>query len=124
MDADAFEHVASVRARPQRSLQLLDEADALYGGDYLAGDPYETWAEERRESLRRQWVKLQHSLAEAREQRGDIDGASNALRRILQSDPCDERAARALMLLLATHDRRSESLRVFTGWWKHCAASR
>ncbi|MFN0070308.1 MAG: BTAD domain-containing putative transcriptional regulator, partial [Chloroflexota bacterium] len=112
VDADAFERMLG-DSRAAEDTNLLEEADALYAGDYLAGDPYESWAEERRESLRRQWVELQHSLAQAREERGDIEGAATALRRVLHTDPCDERAARALMHLLAKHGSRSESLRVF-----------
>jgi DNA-binding SARP family transcriptional activator len=112
VDADEFERLLTQARVATDPLPLLEQADALYAGDYLANDLYESWAEERRESLRRQWSDLQHTLADVREQQGDTEAAAAALRRLLQADPCDERAARALMRLLAKHARRSDALRI------------
>src|SRR3712207_8215350 len=56
---------------------------------------------------------LQFHLSRLREQRDDVPGAIRALQRLLERDPCDERAARDLMQMLARHGRRSEALRVY-----------
>ncbi len=113
VDADAFEQLVARARRADAPDDLLEEADRLYGGDYLPDDLYADWAGPRREALRRLWTGLQVDLARARERRGDVDGAATALQRLLGADPCDERAARALMLLLAQHGRRPEALRAF-----------
>ena len=113
VDADAFETALARAAGAANPSPLLEEADTLYAGDYLPDDLYEDWATERREALKRAWTHLQLVLARARERRGDPDGAVAALQRLSAADPCDERAARELMQLLARQGRRSDALRVY-----------
>jgi DNA-binding SARP family transcriptional activator len=113
IDAEELERLIAEARHADDPLPLLEGADRLYVGDYLAEDMAEEWAAPRRESLRQQWIELQLELARVREQRGDMDGAVAALQRVLARDACDERVARELMLLLARHGRRAEALRVF-----------
>jgi Bacterial transcriptional activator domain len=91
---------------------LLEEADALYAGDYLPDDLYESWAAERRDRLKQLWAGPQLALGSQREQAGNVDGALTALRRTVQADLCDEPAAAALIELLARHGHRAEALRM------------
>lgn len=112
-DASIFEQKVAEASRSADPLPLLEEASALYAGDYLPDDLYEDWAADRRDGLRRTWAELQFGLARACETRGDVNAAQQPLERLLRADPCDERAAQELMKLLARHGRRSESVRVY-----------
>ena len=113
MDAVAFERKVAEAWRSPDPLPLLEEASALYAGDYLPDDVFEDWAGERREALKRTWTELQFGLAQALETRSDVSAAMQPLERLLRADPSDERAAQELMKLLARHGRRSDALRVF-----------
>jgi predicted ATPase/DNA-binding SARP family transcriptional activator len=113
VDADAFERAVGEARHAADPLPLLEEADALYVGDYLPDDLYEDWAAERREALKRAWADLQLAIARHGEQQGDRDRAEAALQRLLGADPCDERAAQELMRLLAGQGRRSDALHVY-----------
>lgn len=112
VDADAFEHLLSDAAHADDPMELWEQADRLYVGDYLPEDLYDDWASQRRDNLLSRWIELQFNLSPGRERRSDAPGAILALQRVLEKDPYDERAARELMLLLARHDRRSEAVRV------------
>jgi DNA-binding SARP family transcriptional activator/predicted ATPase/class 3 adenylate cyclase len=113
VDADAFEQLVSRARGAANADERLEEADRLYAGEYLPDDLYEDWASRRRESLRREWSDLQLALARVREQRMAIDGAVLALERLVRADPCDERAVRELMGLLARNGRRADALRSY-----------
>jgi predicted ATPase/DNA-binding SARP family transcriptional activator/class 3 adenylate cyclase len=113
VDADEFERLVREARRAPLSDDLLEEADQLYGGDFSPDDPYEDWAVQRREELRRRWTELQLKLSHSRERRGDVDGAISALQRLLDREHCDEQAARELMLLLARHGRRAAAEHVY-----------
>jgi len=113
MDAVAFERKVADAWRSPNPLPLLEEASALYVGDYLPDDLFEDWAGERREALRRTWTELQFGLAHALETRSDVGAAVQPLERLIRADPCDERAAQELMKLLTRHGRRAEALRVY-----------
>ena len=94
VDADAFELLLSEAKRSEAPAELLEAADRLYTGDYLPDDLYDDWTTQRREPLRNLWTELQFDLSRAREQHGDASGAIRALQRLLESDRCNERAAR------------------------------
>ena len=113
LDADEFEQTLEQARHAPDPMPLLRQADALYAGDYLPEDLYEDWAAERRDNLKRAWTSLQFQLAQHWEGCGDGDAAASSLQRLLQADPCDERAARELMRLLTQHGRRSEAVRVY-----------
>src|SRR5205807_1360025 len=93
----------------------LEQASALYRGDYLPDDVYEDWATERRDALRRAWTDLEFRLAQHYEQHGAPEAALAELRRLLQTDTSNERAAQEAMRLLLELGRRPEALRVFHG---------
>ena len=97
VDADEFELTLEQARHAPDPMSLLRHADVLYAGDYLPEDLYEDWATERRDNLKRAWSSLQFQLAQLLESGGDADAAARSLQRLLQADPCDERAARELM---------------------------
>ena len=116
VDAEAFEGLlnkANTTSDPEQVEQLLEEAAALYGGDYLLEELYSEWTAPRRESLRRGWMGLLLNLAELRAARGALANAIEPLDRLLSTDPTHETAVRRLMTLLTQLDRRGEALRVY-----------
>jgi DNA-binding SARP family transcriptional activator len=113
MDAVVFEQKVADAWRSPDPLPLLEEASALYAGDFLPDDLYEDWAGERREALKRTWTELQFGLAHALEAHSDVNAALQPLERLLRADPCDERAAQEQMKLLTRYGRRAEAMRVY-----------
>lgn len=113
VDVDVFERLALDAQRTGRPLAALEEACALYTGEYLPEDIYEDWTVQRRESLRRTWVELELQLAQMHVQRGEPHAAVPELQRLLRADPSDERAAHELMRVLIQLGRRSEVARVY-----------
>jgi DNA-binding SARP family transcriptional activator/predicted ATPase len=116
VDADEFESLlnkANATTGTEQVEQLLEEASALYAGDYLIEELYSEWAARRRESLRRGWMGLLLKLAELRVTRGALTSAIEPLDRLLGADPTHETAVRRLMVILTQLDRRGEALRVY-----------
>lgn len=116
VDAEAFEVLlnrANTTDEPALLEQLLEDAWALYEGDYLLEELYSEWAAARRESLRRSWMGLLLNLAELRAQRGALTSAIEPLDRLLTADPTHETAVRRLMILLTQLDRRGEAIRAY-----------
>ena len=112
IDADAFEHLIAEARRAADPLASLRDANALYIGDYLPDDVSEDWSIPRRERLRQTWIELQLLLARVCEQRGELDEAAAALRRLLAKDGADERAAQELVRLLLRRGQPAEARRV------------
>ncbi len=116
VDAEAFEALlnrANTTDDPLLLEQLLEDAWALYEGDYLLEELYSEWAAARRESLRRSWMGLLLTLAELRAKRGALTSAIEPLDRLLTADPTHETAVRRLMILLTQLDRRGEAIRAY-----------
>jgi DNA-binding SARP family transcriptional activator/Tfp pilus assembly protein PilF len=113
MDAMVFEQTVADAWRSPDPLPLLEEASALYAGDFLPDDLYEDWASERREALKRTWTELQFGLTQALEAHSDVNAALQPLERLLRADACDERAAQEQMKLLTRYGRRAEAMRVY-----------
>jgi DNA-binding SARP family transcriptional activator len=113
-DASVFEQLVAEAWRSPNPLPRLEEASALYAGDYLPDDLYEDWAIERREVLRRTWTELQFGLAQALEaQSADLNAVLQPLERLTRLDPTNERAVQEQIKLLARYGRRAEALRVY-----------
>jgi DNA-binding SARP family transcriptional activator/Tfp pilus assembly protein PilF len=124
VDAEAFEsliseaftllsHETVTAPCRKQAEQLLEEAQALYNGDYLLEELYAEWSGPRREAIRRSYSSLLFRLSELRAQRGAYASAVEPLDRLLASDPVNETAVRQLMLLLTRLDRRTEALHTY-----------
>src|SRR5215212_3707475 len=96
VDVEAFEEVART-ARGSRDVGAYRVALDLYAGDLLPQDPYEAWAEERREGLRGMRLSLLLELAALYERREEYEAAAEA-------------AHAHLMRVYALLGRRSEAL--------------
>ena len=94
----------------------LEEAVALYQGDFLEGfsipdsSSFEEWALVTRESLRGQVIRALFHLAADHEELGTYEQALQHTRRLLTLDPYQETAHQQLMRLLALCGQRNEAL--------------
>lgn len=104
-----------------QSLEALQEAAALYRGDFLDGlyvndaPQFESWMAGQRDRLRRLALRGLDDLTRRLRSQG-IQGRSQALRyteRILEIEPWQEEAHRQMMLLLALDGQRSSALAQF-----------
>src|SRR5207302_3974306 len=90
VDSEAFEELIARARTADDPIPRLEQASALYRGDYLPDDVYEDWATERRDALRRAWTDLEFRLAQHYEQYGAPEAALAELRRLLQTDTSNE----------------------------------
>ena len=115
-DTDAFIDLSArthATSDPVQAEAFIEEAVALYGGDFLLEERVSEWALARREVLQRVWTGLLLELADHRMTQGALSRAIDALHPLLVSDPTNEAAVRRLMLALAQLDRRNEALQVY-----------
>jgi predicted ATPase/DNA-binding SARP family transcriptional activator len=96
--------------------QRLEEAVALYRGDFLTGfapalgATFEEWALSQRERLRRRVLEALARLGAYHLQRGKLERARDAIERQLVLDPWRESAHRELMRIHWQRDERAAAL--------------
>lgn len=94
----------------------LEEAVALYRGDFLAqlssvdSVPFEEWLVVKREALHQRAVEALARLARYHERWGNSAQARQLLTRLIELEPWDEEAYAQLMRLLAREGQRSAAL--------------
>ncbi len=96
-------------------LARLEEAAALYQGDFLAGfsldsDLFEGWVTTQREKLHIQALDVLHHLAAHHEQRGDHSAVIRYAQRQVELEPWRESAHRQWMQALACSGQRGMAL--------------
>ena len=89
------------------------DAIALYAGELLPEDRFESWADEPREELRSRYVRALAEVAREQEGMGDVEAAVSTLSRLVAVDPLDEDAQRRLMALHARSGDRHLAIRQF-----------
>jgi len=112
VDVDRFRALGA-EARRARDPSAYRRALELYRGELLPDDLYEEWASAPRDRLRAEFVALAMELAELLEARAELEEAARVLGRVLDVEPVDEDAHRALMRVHALAGRRHEALRQF-----------
>ncbi len=116
VDTEAFDTLlkqADTATAIGQTERLLEEAAALYRGNYLLEELYSEWAAPRRDALQRAWVGLLLKLAHLRAERKAYVSAIELLDRLRTADPTNETALQQLMLLLTQLDRRGEALQMY-----------
>ena len=94
----------------------LEQAVALYHGDFLAGlylkdcAGFDEWQTARRESLKASLIRALGWLSRSLERSGTLEQALDYARRHTEIDGLDESAHRQVMRLLARTGRRAEAL--------------
>jgi DNA-binding SARP family transcriptional activator/predicted ATPase len=100
-------------------VRLLNEAVALYIGDYLEGfyvrdaPDFEEWLIVQRERLRQLAVMALHTLARYHTARGSYAAGIDCTSRLLALEPWHEEFHQQMMLLLALSGQRSAALRQY-----------
>jgi predicted ATPase/Tfp pilus assembly protein PilF len=121
--ADFHRLLAACEAHPHRHAdrcrhcaELLEQAVALYRGEFLAqfavanSIPFEEWTVLQRERLHQSALEALTNLAACYERWGALDQACRVMARQIELDPWREEAHRALMRLQALNGQRSAAL--------------
>jgi DNA-binding SARP family transcriptional activator len=118
IDADAFVELAEAglgaaeeTGQHEYARGRLAEASRLYGGDFLADEPYAEWALEERDRLRDLIARVLHVLADLDRAAGDLDAAYAHLRRLAELEPLDTHVQRELLEVCLRRGRRTEAAR-------------
>jgi ATP/maltotriose-dependent transcriptional regulator MalT/DNA-binding SARP family transcriptional activator len=106
-------HPRSPASPPSSVMSLLEEAVALYKGDYLPEAIYETWAAAERERLAVMFLSAADRLTELYLEARRYEQAVELAQRILAADDCWERAYRHLMLAYHRLGNRGQIGRVY-----------
>jgi DNA-binding SARP family transcriptional activator/predicted ATPase len=116
VDVAAFTKLLEVKVSPQQTIRQLEEAVALYRGNFLEGfhvkgsAAFEDWCSLARERFQRQALIALHRLAGYHEQRGEYERACNYAWRQVELEPWQEEAHQKLMRLLTFSGQRSAAL--------------
>ena len=109
VDVEAFEEAAST-ARRSRNPASYRAAIELYAGDLSPEDPYEEWAEDRRNELRQLYLALNLELAGLYEESGKYGRGIESLQRAITEEPTLEEAHASLMRLHTLSGRPERAL--------------
>jgi DNA-binding SARP family transcriptional activator len=117
IDVDAFIELAesgldaAAAGQDGHARPHLAEAARLYGGDFLADEPYAEWALEERDRLRDLAARVLHALADLYRRAGDLEAAYGQLRRLAELEPLDTDVQRELLEVCLRRGRRTEATR-------------
>lgn len=115
VDTDAFREAIARAELTDGSdrADALRQAIGVYAGDYLVDEPYADWAVPIRERLRRDWRRAVLDLAEIETTAQRPLAGVAPLERVIEANPTDEPAHRAIMRALAEGGRGPDALSVF-----------
>ncbi len=101
------------RNEETHALGLFEKAVALYHGDFLKDDPYESWIEAKRSALKKRFITLLLTLARIHEERDEPTQAIRYLQRAIDTAPLNEEAYRNLMIVYADCGMKSEAMALY-----------
>jgi DNA-binding SARP family transcriptional activator len=118
VDADRFMRQARLGLdafdeRVPKAEEELTRASRMYGGDFLADEPYSTWAIPERERLRETAGKVLRALADLAVTREDTETALARLTALAEFEPFDNDVQRAFIGACLADGRRTRALREF-----------
>ncbi len=117
IDADAFVELAetgldaAAAGQHEHARGRLAGAARLYGGDFLADEPYAEWALDERDRLRDLIARVLHVLADLDRAAGDLEASYTHLRRLAELEPLDTHVQRELLEVCLRRGRRTEAAR-------------
>lgn len=98
----------------QAAAQRFKEAVKLYRGEFLESDPYEEWAHQRREDLRKQYLLVLEKLGALHEERKEFQEALTYYHLFLERSPAQEKIARSVLRCLAVLGDRVTAKREYS----------
>lgn len=110
LDVEAFERLLAMTGPEE--VTWLEEAVALYQGDYLEGI-YEDWCAVERERLRERYLSALERLARLHIDRRDLQRAIDLYQRLLAQDPYREVIHRELMRCYYRQGDRASAIRQY-----------
>lgn len=119
IDADEFERAvdegraAMTRLDPAGATQHLERATGLYGGAFLADEPYSHWAVDERNRLAGLAIYSLRVLTALARERGAVGDALRHLQRLAELEPLDSTVHRELIQTLLMEGLRSDAKRRF-----------
>jgi two-component SAPR family response regulator len=111
-DAEIFTDLLNGRNMTQSS---LENAAALYNGDYMKGEDY-IWAISRREKLGKMYENCLINLSSIYAEKRLWSKAENALHKAYNNDPYDEMITRKLLELYKITEQRSKAAMHYRGY--------
>jgi DNA-binding SARP family transcriptional activator len=112
LDVEEF-RTAVAQARRTGDVARYRRALAVYREGLLPEDRFETWAERPRAELQADFVAVLDELARLLEARGELDGATEVARRLVDAEPLLEDGHAMLIRLHALAGRRGQALRAY-----------
>ncbi len=100
-------------------VELIEQAIALYKGDFLKEDAFEEWASYERESLKEQYLETLISLGNHLHDAGKLPEAISIARKALETDRVYEEGYELLFTALAENNQASELSKA----WKTCQSA-
>jgi len=115
VDADEFRRAAetALAERGEERRALLEHARSLWSGEPLVEERYTDWAVAYREGLIDRYTAVLTALVELDERCGDHVRAAGTARQLVELDPLNEGAHRALIAAYARAGRTGQALRQF-----------
>jgi ATP/maltotriose-dependent transcriptional regulator MalT/DNA-binding SARP family transcriptional activator len=107
----AIEAVAAFRDSETDAPELLERAEAAYGGEFLEEDRYENWAAPLRDETREAYLDVVRALAAIEADRGTRSATYHL--RALALDPYDEEIHLGLVSMLIESGRHGEARRAY-----------
>jgi DNA-binding SARP family transcriptional activator len=107
--AHALEAVGEIEQAMRRYTMAVD----MYGGDFLAQERYEVWAEEPRCMYQAMYLGALHRLARHHHERGDHATAIMVCQRALAQEDCDEESHRLLLACYGAQGLRHLAVRQY-----------
>ncbi|HSR11831.1 MAG TPA: BTAD domain-containing putative transcriptional regulator, partial [Thermodesulfobacteriota bacterium] len=118
-DVDLFLYLAREGADrekkkdPKGALSLYAEAVETYRGDFLRDVVYDTWAEMRREELKRKYVEILGRAGKLSESQGALGKAVEYCKKTISADPLLEEAYQHLMSLYLNKGMLNEAIKTY-----------
>ena len=115
VDAEEFRSAAEVALAEagEGRTALLDRARSLWTGEPLPEERYSDWATAYRERLIDRYIAVLSALIEVRARAADHAGAADLARELVDIDPLNEGAHRALIVAYARSGRTGHALRQY-----------
>jgi DNA-binding SARP family transcriptional activator/tetratricopeptide (TPR) repeat protein len=113
VDADQFRSAAEAALAEPGQRGPLEHARSLWGGEPLPEERYSDWATAYREQLIDRYIAVLTGLISVHERGDEHDEAAGLARELIELDPLNEEAHRALMKAYARAGRTGHALRQF-----------